>query len=379
MHRFSRHTTNLVAFGILGLTTATTLAQFGGPGRLQSPELSAEGDVVFRLRAPEAETVRLTSGGDIPGLAPGAGAEFTPGDDGIWTMTLESLRPGAFRYNFEIDGVATLDPSNRLTSESNGNAWSLFHVPGDSFMDTRRVPHGAVAEVTYWSENLGRHRRMHVYTPPGYESDRRDYPVFYLLHGAGDSDNSWSTVGRAGFIVDNLIAAGDAEPMIVVMPDGHPPAPSGGPGGMQIEGFAAEFAADIKPYIEENYRVREGRANTAIAGLSMGGAHTLEIAFADLADYAYIGVYSSGVFGITDSDDWVEAHAATLNDASLRDGLEHFWFAIGDEDFLLDTAIASVEMFREHDFDVVYHESDGGHTWMNWRDYLHEFSQELFR
>ncbi|MGW8370342.1 MAG: alpha/beta hydrolase-fold protein, partial [Gammaproteobacteria bacterium] len=310
--------------------------------------------------------------------APGVGSELSKSDDGVWTITLESLRPGAFRYNFDVDGVATLDPSNRLTSESTRNAWGLFYVPGDTFMDTQRVPHGTVSEVTYWSEFLDQHRRMHVYTPPDYEAGGEDFPVFYLLHGAGDSDDSWSTVGRAGFIIDNLIAAGDAEPMIVVMPDGHPPARDGGQGGMQIAEFAKEFAADIKPYVESHYRVRDGRADTAIAGLSMGGAHTLEISMADLAEYGYIGVFSSGVFGINDSDEWVTERAAVLNDASLKDGLEYFWFAIGDEDFLLDTATASVAMFRDHGFDVTYHESGGGHTWMNWRDYLNDFAQQLF-
>jgi enterochelin esterase family protein len=246
-------------------------------------------------------------------------------------------------------------------------------------MDTQRVPHGAVSEVTYWSETLGQHRRMHVYTPPGYQSNRTSYPVFYLLHGAGDSDNSWSTVGRAGFIVDNLIAAGDAVPMIVVMPDGHPPVQGTGAGGMAISEFAREFAADIKPYIEANYRVRDARGDTAIAGLSMGGMHTLEISMNDLADYGYVGVFSSGVFSIDQNDEFETAHAAALGDTSLRDGLEYFWFGIGDEDFLLDTAKASVAMFEEHGFDVVYHESGGGHTWMNWRDYLNDFAQHLFR
>jgi enterochelin esterase family protein len=360
------------------LASGASLAQRGGPPALRSPEI-VNGDVILRLRAPEATSVRLTSGGDIPGLPPGAGAELTKNADGVWEITLEALEPSAFRYNFDVDGVATLDPSNRLTSESTGNSWSLFYVPGNAFMDTQRVPHGAVSEVTYYSETFGQHRRMHVYTPPGYQSDRNRYPVFYLLHGAGDSDNSWSTVGRAGFIMDNLIAAGDAEPMIVVMPDGHPPAAGGGQGGMQIAEFAAEFAADIKPYVEGNYRVRDGRGDTAIAGLSMGGAHTLEIAIADLDQYGYVGVYSSGVFGIADSDEFVTEHRATLEDPSLKDGLEYFWFAIGNEDFLLDTSNATVEMFRDHDFDVDYHLSEGGHTWTNWRVYLRDFGQQLFR
>jgi len=361
------------------LTSSVCFAQFGGPPPLQSPDLTDDGDVVLRLRAPEAQSVRLTSGGDIPGLAPGTGADLTRNADGIWEITLEALEPGAFRYNFNVDGVATLDPSNRLTSESNNNAWSLFYVPGRAFMDTQRVPHGAVSEVTYYSNTLGQHRRMHVYTPPGYESSRGRYPVFYLLHGAGDSDNSWSTVGRAGFVMDNLIAAGDAVPMIVVMPHGHLPTVDGGPGGMQIAEFGGEFAADIKPHIEANYRVRDGRGDTAIAGLSMGGAQSLEISMAGLNEYGYVGVFSSGVFGIADDDSFEVAHQATLSDESLRDGLEYFWFGIGDQDFLLDTAEATVGMFRGHGFDVVYYESGGGHTWMNWRDYLHDFAQQLFR
>jgi len=354
-------------------------AQFGGPTPLTSPELMPNGDVIVRLRAPEANSVRLTSGGDIPGLAPGVGAALTKDAEGIWSITLPALRPGSFRYNFNVDGVATLDPANRLTSESTGNAWSLFHVPGDEFMDTRRVPHGAVSDVTYWSATLDRHRRMHVYTPPGYAEGRGHYPVLYLLHGAGDSDDSWSSVGRAGFIIDNLIAAGDALPMIVVMPDGHPPVRGDAQRGMRLELFAREFAADVKPYIESHYRLRAGRADTAIAGLSMGGAHTLEIAMADLTEYGYVGVFSSGVFGINDSDEWQRAHAEVLDNASLRDGLEYFWFAIGDEDFLLETATSSVEMFRDHGFDIVYHQSAGGHTWENWREYLHQFAQVLFR
>jgi enterochelin esterase family protein len=372
-------TGRIFSCSLILVAAAPALAQRGGPPPLRSPELTAAGDVVLRLRAPEATSVRLTSGGDIPGLAPGTGAELARNAEGIWEITLPKLEPGAFRYNFNIDGVATLDPSNRLTSESNRNAWSLFHVPGKVWMDTQQVPHGALSEVTYWSATLGQHRRLHVYTPPGYESNRTTYPVFYLLHGAGDSDDSWSTVGRAGFILDNLIASGAAVPMIVVMPDGHPPVQGTGAGGMAIAEFAKEFAADIKPYIESHYRVRDGRADTAIAGLSMGGAHTLEISMNDLAAYAYVGVFSSGVFSINQDDSFQTTHRAALEDESLRDGLEYFWFGIGDEDFLLDTAKASVAMFEEHGFDVTYHESGGGHTWMNWRDYLNDFAQHLFR
>jgi enterochelin esterase-like enzyme len=361
------------------LACSASFAQRGGPPPVTSPELTAGGDVILRLRALNAGSVRLTSGGDIPGLNPGVGADLSKNPDGVWAITLPKLEPGAFRYNFNVDGVSTLDPSNPLTSQSNGNAWSLFHVPGHAFMDTQGVPHGAVASVTYWSETLGVHRRMHVYTPPGYQSGRGRYPVFYLLHGAGDSDDSWSTVGRAGFILDNLIAAGDAVPMIVVMPHGHQPAQNGRPQAGQLTEFPDEFATDIKPYIETNYRVRDGRGDTAIAGLSMGGAQTLEISMSDLDEYGYIGVFSSGVFGINDNDDFQTEHMTMIDDAALKDGLDYFWFGVGDQDFLIDTTKATVDMFREHGFDVVYHESGGGHTWMNWRDYLYDFAQHLFR
>jgi enterochelin esterase family protein len=241
-------------------------------------------------------------------------------------------------------------------------------------MDTRDVPHGAVAEVYYPSTVLGRARRMHVYTPPGYQSGGGRYPVFYLLHGAGDSDDSWSTVGRAGFILDNLIASGRAEPMIVVMPAGH----TGTSGGAANE-FEREFAADIKPYVEENYRVQTSRARTAIAGLSMGGAQTLEIAFSDLDEYGYVGVFSSGVFDVRESSDWEKGHEAALSDASLRRGLELVWFSTGRDDRLLDVTKATVGLLEKHGFDVTFEESTGGHTWINWREYLNEFAPMLFR
>jgi enterochelin esterase-like enzyme len=308
------------------------------------------------------------------------GLPLTKGADGVFSVKLPELASGAYRYRFTVDGVATSDPGNPATSESNGNAWSLFYVPGAEFMDTKRVAHGAIGEVHYYSTALNRTRRMHVYTPPGYERNRDVYPVFYLLHGAFDGDDSWSTVGRAGFILDNLIAAGDARPMIVVMPDGHTSRfGGGGAAGLNMADFVHEFTADIKPYVEYNYRIRGGRASTAIAGLSMGGAQTLDIAFGNLASYAYVGVYSSGVFGIADNADWENRHRRALDDEDLKRGLELVWFSTGKDDFLLDTTKATVAMLEKHDFDVVYEESTGGHTWINWREYLTKFAPQLFR
>jgi enterochelin esterase family protein len=322
----------------------------------------------------------------------GPGKEFTKNDKGVWELTLEPLAPGAYRYTIDVDGVPTLDPRNPSTSESNANAWSLVNVPGSDLFDTRDVPHGAVAEVTYRSQTLSRFRRMHVYTPPGYENGEGKFPVLYLLHGALDCDDSWSTVGRAGFILDNLIAAGKAKPMIVVMPAGHTGAfQFGGDGGgfqRQMEDFAADFANDIRPYVEKHYRIIDDPKSRAIAGLSMGGSQTLNIAFAaeGAGDFGHIGVFSSGIFGIAGgfgggapSTAWEDGHGATLDDAELRKNLQLVWFGCGKEDFLLSTAKATVAMLEKHGMKVVYRETEGGHTWPNWRDYLADIAPQLFQ
>jgi enterochelin esterase family protein len=349
------------------------------PPPVVSPEIAPSRDVTLRVRAPAAARVDLVSGGDMAAIPFGAGLPLSKGADGVWQAMIPNLDSGAYRYRFSVDGVPTGDPSNPLTSQSNGNAWSVFYVPGAAFMDAQRVAHGAVADVIYYSNVLGRERRMHVYTPPGYERGRDTYPVFYLLHGATDNDDSWSTVGRAGFILDNLIAAGDAQAMIVVMPDGHTGRFAMGGAPLDSTEFVREFTNDIKPYVERTYRASTGRAATAIAGLSMGGAQTLDIALGNLADYGYVGVFSSGVFGIGQSTAWEDVHRAQLDDAALKRGLELVWFSTGKDDFLIDTTRATVAMLERHGFDVDYEESSGGHTWINWREYLNELAPRLFR
>jgi enterochelin esterase family protein len=281
-----------------------------------------------------------------------------------------------------------------------------------------------VAAVTYWSTALNTFRRMHVYTPPGYELGGGRYPVFYLLHGAGDNDHAWSSVGRAGFILDNLIAAGKAKPMVVVMPAGHTPRATGSVVGTSAtEAFVNDFVKDIMPYVESHYRVRKERANTAIAGLSMGGQQTLTVAIPRLERFGYVGVFSSGLIsafpelsrrGRGDAPapapaatpaaapaavapaapppgrvaqgppaqtaaEWEKANAATLDDVKLKKDLRLLWFATGKDDFLLSTTKATLEVLRKHSFEPVYRETDGGHTWMNWRDYLVEFAPQLFQ
>jgi len=349
---------------------------------LVSFRILSDNRVNFKIYAPKAASVML-SGPDIPNND--RGAVMTKMENGVWNVTLGPVPAGAYRYNFNVDGLAVTDPRNPLTSQSNMNTWSLANVNGNEWMDVRNVPHGAVSEITYYSGALNRFRRMHVYTPPGYETGKDKFPVFYLLHGAFDCDDSWTSVGRAGFILDNLIAAGKAVPMIVVMPAGHTGPFSFGVPRPSIDEFIQDFTSDIVPHIEKHYRVDTDRNNRAIAGLSMGGGQTLNIAFSNLEKYAYIGVYSSGIFGITGSGfgaetgmKWEEQNKAVLENTELKNGLKLFWFATGKDDFLLETSRATVDMFKRNKFNVIYEETEGGHTWINWRNYLIEFVPKLF-
>jgi enterochelin esterase-like enzyme len=433
MFRSTRSAAFVVAItGLLGLAPAG-YAQAPAPaaapqGRgnqappVVSQEVSADRTITFRISAPQAQAVRLT-GSDIPGV--GQGMPLTKGENGVWEGTVGPVEPGAYRYSFNVDGVTTIDPASPFTSESNTRVWSLVYVPGADNTDTRNVPHGAVAAVTYYSTALKAYRRMHVYTPPGYETGTAKYPVFYLLHGAGDSDDSWSSVGRAGFILDNLIADKKAKPMVVVMPAGHTtrmPAAGGAAGRSATQDFVNDFTSDIAPYVGSHYRVLTDRANTAIAGLSMGGNHTLQIGIPQLEKFAYIGVYSSGLLGAfpgmtgpggrgaasaaaaaapavapaaapaappaaapapasnaLQAPDWERQNAAKLDDANLKKGLKLLWFATGKDDGLITTTKATVELFEKHGFKPVFKESPGGHTWLNWRAYLTEFVPQLFQ
>ena len=386
----------LAAITCLAQSTAPAPRARGPQGpQVVSPEVAADRKVTFRILAPNAEAIRL-NGSDIPGI--GRGAEMAKGTNGVWEVTLGPINPGAYRYNFNVDGLPVVDPRNPATSESNNNTWSLVYVPGSEFSDTKDVPHGAVSAVTYYSKTLNRFRRMHIYTPPGYESGKGKFPVFYLLHGASDSDNSWSSVGRAGFILDNLIAGKKAKPMIVVMPAGHTSATmfrrtaastNSASARPPVDEFVHEFVTDIMPHVEKNYRVQNGREHRALAGLSMGGGQTLNIGIPNLEKFGYLGVFSSGVFGITGRGrsgsatnampTFEEQHKAVLENVKVRKGLKLLWFGTGKDDFLVETSRATVEMFKKNGFDVVYDETEGGHTWIVWRDYLNDFAPKLFQ
>jgi enterochelin esterase family protein len=359
---------------------------------VNSPEVLPDRHIVFRILAPKAESVAL-SASDIPSLMRG-GPQFTKNENGVWEAAIDPVDPGAYRYTFTVKGVSVVDPRNPLVSESNSNVWSLVYVPGSELMDAGKNPHGAVAAINYYSNSLGRDRRMHIYTPPGYETGTIKYPVFYLLHGAGDCDDSWTSVGRAGFIMDNLIAAKKAKPMIVVMPAGHTSAGFSMGGDGVADEFSQDFTKDIIPYVESHYRVLTDRGSRAMAGLSMGGMQTLNVTMLDLGKFSYIGVFSSGVFSAAPRNpaakdvvanapapgaDWEQPRLAVLDNASLKKDLKLLWFSTGSEDFLLNTTKATIELLKKHGFNPVYKESTGGHTWVNWRNYLIEFAPQLFQ
>lgn len=376
-----------VAAGLLAVLTLSdvAIAQPGGPRGpvVKSPEVKADRHVVFRVLAPKAESVGMFTS-DLPGdPRPRA---MKKNENGVWELAIGPVDPGTYRYLFNVDGALVADSRNQAVSESNGNAWSVLHVPGSDFMDQKEVPHGAVARVYYRSTALGQDRRMHVYTPPGYEAGAEKYPVLYLLHGAGDSDDSWTSVGRANFILDNLIEAKKAKPMVVVMPAGHTgpfsfimpterPRDAGPVGNAKFED---DLLKDIRPYIEKNYRVLTDRPNRAIAGLSMGGAQALNVAASQPKDFSAVGVFSSAViFG--NASDWEKEHKDALGDAAAKEGMKLLWFATGKQDFLLNRTKETVELFKRNGYSPVFKETTGGHTWINWQLYLNELAPQLFR
>ena len=256
---------------------------------VRSPEVQSNRHVRFRLYAPDARVVKLRSEGmeATPGISPqeltkaSAGLVMSRGQDGVWSIDFGPIQPGAYRYTFDVDGVQTTDPRNPAASETLTSVKSMYEVPGAAFEEYRPdVPHGSIASVWYESKAVGGLRRMHIYTPPGYERDNRSYPVLYLLHGGGDSDDSWPTVGRAGAILDNLVAAYQAVPMIVVMPAGHMSLDFQVRSGLNMMGhdqFDEDMTDSIIPYVDRTYRTIADRDHRAIAGLSMGGLQVLTL------------------------------------------------------------------------------------------------------
>lgn len=357
---------------------------------LKSAEVAPDRKVTFRIYAPKADEVSVN--GDF-----GQGGKLTKDDQGVWSLTVGPLAPDFYSYTFSVDGVRTIDPKNAQVKPGISSLDSVFQVPGEEgdFQAMKDVPHGEIRAVWYQSRTLGVPRRMHIYTPPGYEGGDGKYPVFYLLHGGGDDDAGWSTIGRAGFILDNLIAAGKAVPMIVVMPNGSlprpenlPPRPAEGEtpspefrAAMEAlqQRFTDELLKEVIPTVEKGYRVNAGPANRALAGLSMGGGQTLRALATNPDQFAYVGIWSAGIFG-GKPEEWEKRNEAFLGAADrVNHAVKRLEVVIGDKDFLLSSSKGLTDTLKKRGIEHESRITGGGHTWINWRHYLNEFAPKLFR
>lgn len=355
---------------------------------LKSPEVLSDGRVVFRVYAPKASEV--TVGGDWISQGLGTGGRLTRSDDGVWSITVGPLPADYYSYTLTVDGVRTLDPKNALIKQGVTTVDNMVHVPGAGaeFQDHREVAHGEVRKVFYKSSTMSQERRLHIYFPPGYERGKGRYPVFYLLHGGGDDDSGWSTIGRAGFILDNLIAAGKAKPMIVVMPNGSLPRPAVVPGvppdpaatAAFQDRFANELMKDVIPFVEKSYRALPGSRNRAIAGLSMGGGQTLRVVSTNPDQFAYVAVWSMGVNPATTAD--FEKRNATFLDSSTKvnGAVNLFEVTCGEKDTLAFAGSQNLDqILKRRGIEHAMIITPGGHTWINWRRYLNDYAPKLFQ
>lgn len=359
---------------------------------IASPEISDEGVVTFRLFAPDAQNVQLT------GSCVSTAQPLVKDEDGLWSWTSEGpLKSDLYIYNFVVDGVRTTDPNNAYTIRDVSYVFSYFiveHGKADYYR-AQNVPHGSLSKVWYESEFLGTQRRMTIYTPPGYEDSKDKYPVLYLLHGMGGDEDAWSTLGRVQYIMDNMIAEGRATPMIVVMPNGNTDRHDATPGedglglfkpypsGAFDTSFEGHFG-DVIQYVDTHYRTIRKKSGRAIAGLSMGGLHSNMVSVNYPQTFDYVGLFSPATPNdrVRQNPDFKAPQMYEQYDLKLsklfRNGVKVYYLAIGRDDFLYE----SNRTFRRKLDDIgaryVYVESDGGHTWTNWRDYLTDFVSRIF-
>ena len=356
-----------------------------GPGTgIVSPEINPDNSVTFRFRAPKAVTVQLS--GDC--FAEGR-VNMQEGPDGIWTYTTPPLEGELYSYSIIMDGTKVMDPSNVYQNRDVAtwtNIFTLSAKEGDKgwYYEVHDVPHGTVSHVWYDSPTLGAKRRLSVYTPAGYEDNpKAKYPVFYLLHGSGGDEDAWLDLGRTAQIMDNLIAEGKAKPMIVVMPNGVY-FNQAGPGAavnmfqptmansrsQSTEEFELAFP-DIMKFVETHYRAAKGQYNTAVAGLSMGGRQSSALIRRYPTKIGYVGQFSGVVVPEGNDDPVLKA----VFDAKPK----LFYIAVGSADGVKANSMALKEYCDKKGYPVDYYESDGGHIWRNWRVYLTQFAQKIFK
>ena len=387
---------------VLALFAVTGFAQQALFSRnvVKSPEINADNSVTFRLHAPKAITVQLT-GDCVDGVV-----NMKEDSLGVWSYTTGKLEPELYSYSFIVNGMRMLDPSNIYQNRDVATWTSIFIVSdkkgdkGDLY-SVNKVPHGNVSKVWYESPTLKLTRRMTVYTPAGYDKGK-NYPVLYLLHGAGGDENAWSELGRAAQILDNLIAAGKAKPMLVVMTNGNPNTaaapgewdfgmyqPAMGGGGVQLPQAAAsmdESFMDVVNFIEKNYKVAKNKASRAICGLSMGGGHSFQISKRFPNTFDYVGLFSAAIsvgqwgdrtplLERMNTNEEYNKQMAALFGAKPK----LYWIAIGKTDFLYQQNADLRKGLDSKGYPYTYRETDGGHIWRNWRIYLTEFSQMIFK
>lgn len=404
----------LICIAACGMTLAANAQEALWSGtQVQSPVVNPDRTVTFSLFAPKAVKVEVT-GDFLPPVAfdspmgkveqPGT-AELTEGKNGLWTFTSQPLAPELYSYSFIVNGMKILDPANVYVNRDVASLTSIFIVSENSgdkgdIYRVNEVPHGDVAKVWYDSPTLKMKRRMTVYTPAGYDRGR-NYPVMYLLHGAGGDEDAWTTLGRTAQIMDNLIAAGKVKPMIVVMPNGNTDcqaAPGAWSRGMYQPSFMASITPDKKPvasmdesfpdivkYVESHYKVAKGKKNRAICGLSMGGGHSFATSkrYPDMFDY--VGLFSAGLhisgdrnksfYQLLGENTEVQQQLKKLFTAKPK----LYWIAIGKTDFLYQQNADYRRYLDEKGYPYEYVETDGGHIWRNWRIYLSQFAQKIFK
>lgn len=377
---------SLALFLFLGVgieTQAQEISAMQAP-QVVSPEVNVDKSVTFRVLSEKATEVTLN--GSWMGFR--ETLPLTKGDLGVWSVTTKPLPSSMYHYNFYIDGVAAIDPTNSQAMRDGTRYASLLIVPGDGaeVFQLNDTPHGDISQIWYDSPTLGIDRRMYVYTPPGYDSGKDSYPVLYLLHGAGGDEDAWSSLGRANLILDNLIASGDSKPMIVVMTNGNAWQTStlrNVPGKSaptretfsQFQGkFEESLVKDVIPYIEKNFRVKADKDHRALAGLSMGGAHTITASITYPDTFGYIGVFSSGIFDANADMAELEKKFTALK----ATGVKKYWVACGKDDFVMESNKRLLSILENTGFEHEYFENEGGHSWANWRTYLTKFAPMLF-
>jgi enterochelin esterase-like enzyme len=373
----------LLLLGVSMRVQAQEISAMQAP-KVVSPEIADDGSVTFRVLSEKANEVTIN--GSWMGF--GKTLPLTKGEQGVWSVTIDPLPSSMYHYNFFIDGVAAIDPTNAQALRDGTRYASLLMVPGDEakVFELNETPHGNISQVWYKSPTLSMDRRMYVYTPPGYDSSKDSYPVLYLLHGAGGDEDAWTSLGRANLILDNLIASGKSKPMLVVMTNGNAwqtstlrnvpgqPAPSRETFAQFQGKFEKSLVEDVVPYIEKNYRVKADKDHRALAGLSMGGGHTITASLNYPGTFGYIGVFSSGIFDANADMAEMEKKFTALKNS----GVSKYWVACGKEDFVMDSNKRLLSMLEKTKFEHEYFENEGGHTWANWRTYLSMFAPMLF-